>query len=97
MDDPQKPIVVSASPIGAQTNSGVAAVLLIVSALPALMAVLGTGDVMAIVRYIASADFAAPLGLLVAAGTVLWRQLAVRWSHQDKAKLADDASIGVVK
>lgn len=90
-------IAVSASPVGAQATSGVAAVLLIVSALPALIAVLGTRDVAKIVAFIGSAEFAAPLGLIVTGATLLWRQLAVRWSHQEKAALAEDASIGVVK
>lgn len=97
MPDPDTRIVVSASPAGAQATSGVAAVLLIASTLPALIAVLGTRDVTQIVAFVGSNSFAPVLGLIVGTGTIAWRQLRVRWSHQEKVALADDASIGVVK
>lgn len=97
MPDPTEPIVVSASPAGAQAASGVTALALILSTLPALIAVLGTRDVMKIVAYLGSTEFAPVLGLLIAAGTIIWRQVRVRLSHQEKAALAEDASIGVLK
>lgn len=84
MDGPDRPMVVNASPAGDQAGSALRDVTLIVGALPTLIAVLGTRDVKQVVDFIASAEFAPVLGLLVSLAVVAWRQWKAR---HNKAKL----------
>lgn len=98
-DVADKPVVVPASPVGDQAGTAGRDILLLLSALPALIAVLGTHDVTRIVAYLGSADFAPVLGILVTAGTLLWRQWIARKRHTNDVKVASAApnSIAIVK
>jgi hypothetical protein len=98
-DVPDKPIEVPASPVGGQTATGSRDILILLAALPALIAVLGTRDVSTIVAYIGSSEFAPALGLLIAGGTVAWRQWLARRKHANELKMAKSAddSVAVVK
>lgn len=88
-DVPDRPIEVSPTATGAQTASISRDFLLILAALPALLAVLGTRDVNKIVAYISSVEFAPVLGLVVTAGVLAWRQWVTRRSHADKLTMAE--------
>ena len=57
-----------------QTGTAVRDITLIVGALPALLAVLGTRDLTKVVEFIASVQFAPALGEIVTGGVMLWRQ-----------------------
>lgn len=93
------PIEVAISPAGTQTATATRDLLLIVSALPALIAILGTRDLSKIIAYIASVEFAPALGVLVGAGTLLWRQWLARKKHANELKMASAAPdrVAVVK
>lgn len=96
---PDKPVVVPASAASDQAGTAARDILLLVSALPALVAVLGTHDVTKIVAYLGSADFAPVLGIAVTAGTLAWRQWIARKRHTNDVKVASAApdTVAVVK
>lgn len=98
-DIADKPIEVAVSPAGTQTATITRDLLLIMSVLPALIGILGTRDVNKIIAYIASVEFAPVLGVLVAGGTVLWRQWNARKKHANELKMASAAPdrVAVVK
>lgn len=76
------PIQVTDSTAKEQGGAGARDLMLLVAALPALVAVLGKGDVIAIVNFIASAEFAPALGVLAVAAVGIWRQIITRRSKQ---------------
>lgn len=78
MSAPETPIVVPASATGPQVATGARDLVLLVAALPALVAVLGTGDVKAIVDWLASEPGLAFVGLAIAIVTSCWRQWKAR-------------------
>jgi hypothetical protein len=82
-DVPDKPIVVPESPTGTQVATGTRDILLIVAALPALVAVLGTRDVKQIVDWFAGQEGLAFVAVMIAVGTPLWRQWNARRKHAD--------------
>ena len=93
-DIPDKPIEVPASPAGMQAATGTRDILLLVAALPALVAVLGKGNVKDIVDWFATEPGLAFVGLVIALGTPLWRQWLARRKHANEVKMAisaDDA------
>jgi hypothetical protein len=83
------PIIVHSSPAREQASTAARDVTLIVAALPALIAVLGTRDVKAIVDYVASAEFAPVLGLIVSLAVMAWRQRHTRRAKARMVKLAE--------
>ena len=83
------PITVSASPASAQAGTAARDILLIVSAIPALMAVLGTRDLARIIAYISSVEFAPVLGVIVTASVLVWRQFIARRNNAVQVTLAD--------
>lgn len=98
-DVADKPIEVPASPGSTQAATGSRDLLLLIAALPALVAVLGTRDVKQIVDWFAGQQGLAFLGLLVAIGTPLWRQWIARRKHANEVKMAGSASdsVAIVK
>lgn len=76
------PIQITDSTAKEQGGAGMRDFMLVVAALPALIAVFGKGDVIAAVNYIASAEFAPVLGVVAVAGVAIWRQFITRWSKQ---------------
>lgn len=98
MPDVQEPIVVNPSPAASQTATASRDVLLLVAALPALIAVFGTRDVKQIVDFIASAQFAPVLGLIVGGVVVVWRQINARRKKAELVTVAEAApnSVAVV-
>lgn len=98
-DVPDKPIEVPQSPVSAQVGSGGRDILLLVAALPALIAVLGTRDVKQIVDWFAGQQGLAFIGLALAIGTPIWRQWIARRKHANDVKLVSnvDDRIGKVK
>jgi len=96
-DVTDKPIVVSPSPAATQAGTGTRDFLLLVAALPALMAVLGTRDVKQIVDWLAGQQGLTFLGLAIAIGTPIWRQWLARRKHANELKMATSADDAVAK
>lgn len=98
-DETPKPIEVPASPVGTQAATGSRDFLLLVAALPALVAVLGKGNVKDIVDWFASEPGLAFLALVIAIVTPLWRQWLARRKHAQDLKMAKnvDDDIAIVK
>lgn len=94
-----KPIEVPASAVSSQSGTAVRDILLVVSALPALLAVLGQKDLQAVVRFLGSTEFAPALGVLVTAGVFGWRQWLARKKHAEAVAMAQSAAnhVAVVK
>lgn len=91
MNGEEKPVVVNASPVADQTGTATRDVLLIVSALPALIAVFGTRDVQKIVSFIGSVEFAPVLGILVGTAVMAWRQVIARRKKAELVTVAQGA------
>lgn len=91
-DTPDKPIEVATSPASEQAGSAGRDIILIVSVLPALLAVLGKHDLNAVINYISGVEFAPVLSVLVGAGVVAWRQWVTRRSHANKLMMARNVS-----
>lgn len=89
------PLKVTEGTAKEQTGAAVRDVLLVASALPALLAVLGTRDVKQIIDFIGSSDFAPALGVIVAAGVLVWRQCVTRWEKRKLITAADAAPSSV--
>ncbi|MET0363014.1 MAG: hypothetical protein ABW169_00030 [Sphingobium sp.] len=87
----QTPIVVNPSPVKDQVMTATRDITLILAAIPALIALLGKRDVIGIVNYLASAEGSAVLGMLVAAGVVVWRQLLARRANAKLQIVAEAA------
>jgi hypothetical protein len=98
-DIPDKPIEVSATATGAQAATGSRDILLLIAALPALVAVLGKGSVKDIVDWFAAEQGLAFIGLVIAVGTPLWRQWLARRKHANEVKMAvsADDSVALIK
>jgi len=98
-DVPDRPIEVPITATAQQFGTGARDFLLLVAALPALIAVLGTRDLKQIVDWIAGQQGIAFLGLVIAIGTPLWRQWLARRKHANDLKMARNAddSVAVVK
>lgn len=98
-DVPDQPVVVPASPVGDQVATFSRDFVILASALPALIAVLGTHDVKQITDYLTSQAFAPALGVIVLAGTLGYRQWKARKRHTDDVRVAKAApdSIAIVK
>jgi hypothetical protein len=75
-------------PVATQTGTAVRDIALIVGALPALLAVLGTRDLTKVVDFVASVQFAPALGVILTGGVMLWRQ-----RHAARVKSAAPATI----
>ena len=99
MDTPDTPIVINASPVTDQAAAASRDVLLVVAALPTLIAVLGTHDVQQIVTYVSGAGFAPVLGILVTAGVMIWRQIVTRRHKANLVTAAEAApnSVAIIK
>lgn len=87
----EKPIVINPSPAADQGGAATRDFLLIISVLPAAIAVLGTRDVKQIVDFISSAQFAPVLGLIIGAGTLAWRQIVTRNKKKESVTIAEAA------
>lgn len=96
MNTEEKPIVVNASPAGLQAGTLARDVTLVLAALPALVAVLGRRDLVEIVNYLGSAEFAPAAGVIVTAAVLVWRQLLARRAKATQLTLAQ-AEPGQVK
>lgn len=88
MDQERKPIIVNASPAGLQAGTFARDALLVLAALPTLVAVLGRRDLVEIVNYLGSAEFAPAAGVIVTAGVLVWRQLLARRAKAQQVRLA---------
>lgn len=98
-DTAPKPIEVTVSPAGEQTASISRDILLIMAVLPSLLAILGKRDLLALIKYIQSVEFAPVLSLLIGFGVIAWRQWVTRRNHASKLKMARNVSdsIAIVK
>lgn len=96
-DVPDKPIEVAASPAADQASTGGRDLILLVAALPALIAVLGTHDVGQIVDWFAGQQGLAFLGLAAAIATPLWRQWLARRKHADLKAIEEKVDNTIVK
>lgn len=98
-DTPDQPIIVPATAFGDQAGTLARDILLVTSAIPALLAVLGTHDVNQIVAYVTGAQFAPALGVITLAATIVWRQWNARKRHTNDVKVAASApnSVAIVK
>ncbi|QDZ07441.1 hypothetical protein FPZ24_08080 [Sphingomonas panacisoli] len=98
-DVPDKPIEVPVTPTAAQVGTGTRDVLLLVAALPALVAVLGKHSMVDTVNWLGSEPGLAFVGLVIAIGTPAWRQWKARRQHANELKMAKSASdnVAVVK
>lgn len=94
---PPLPIEVRASPARDQASTGLRDVLIIVGALPALLALLGKRDVMGIIDWLASEPGLTAIVALGAIVTPIWRQWLARRAHAKSVALADTSPLGVVK
>lgn len=77
-DTPDQPVVIPASPVGMQAATLGRDLIIVLSAIPALKAVLGTHDLNKIIAYLTGDQFAPALGVIVLAGTLAWRQWNAR-------------------
>lgn len=95
----ETPVVVNPSPVADQVGTIMRDLALILAALPALLAVLGTRDVKQIVGFLSSTEFAPVLGVLVTGGVLLWRQLIARRAKAELVTVATAApdSVAVIK
>lgn len=94
------PLQVTDSTAKEQTGAAVRDLMLVVAVLPALVAVLGTRDLKAIVDFVASEQFAPALGVILALAVVVWRQLVTRWEKRKlitSAKAAPDSVATVIE
>lgn len=78
IDPIERPMVVHASSAGAQVGSMVRDLALILSAVPVILGILGKRDFTALVKYLASDDFAPVAGVLVSLAVIAWRQWNAR-------------------
>ena len=88
MDQETNPIVVNASPVGLQAGTFARDAMLVLAALPTLVAVIGRRDLVEIVNYLGSAEFAPAAGVIVTAGVLVWRQLLARRAKATQLTLA---------
>ncbi|MBX9816063.1 MAG: hypothetical protein K2X76_15300 [Sphingomonas sp.] len=89
METQNKPtIVLNTSPAALQAGTLVRDSMLVLAALPALVGVLGRGDVIGIVNYLGSQEFAPAAGVLLTGGVLLWRQLLARKAKRVELALA---------
>jgi Flp pilus assembly protein TadB len=93
------PIVVSPSAAGIQASTGSRDLLLLLAALPALVAALGTRDVVKIVAWIGSEPGLAFVGLVIALATPVYRQWLARRKHAETVTITRSApdSVAVIK
>lgn len=84
----KQPLEINPSPTGDQLGTLTRDLALILGAIPALLAVLGTRDFVAVVTYLRSAEFAPVAGVLWTVAIMVWRQLIAR---RAKAKLVNAA------
>ena len=84
---PDAPITTDASPALNIAQSVGAAILLVAGAVPALVAVLGTHDVIKIVAYVSGAGFAPALGALTVIATAGYRIFSGWKRHTNMVKL----------
>lgn len=98
-DTPDQPVVVPASPVGTQAATLGRDLIILITAYPALKAVLGTHDLNKIVTYVTGDQFAQPLSIIALGATLLWRQWNARKQHSNAVKMATplDNSIAIVK
>jgi hypothetical protein len=89
-DDAPTPIVVPASPAADQAGSLLRDALIVVSAMPAAMAALGSHDTSKMVAYVTSSAAFPALSVLATAAVVGWRQWITRRKHADAVKMADN-------
>lgn len=96
-DTVETPIEVRASPVKDQAATGARDIVLLVAALPALVAVLGTRDVKQIIDWLASEPGLTAIVALGAIVTPIWRQWLARRTHAKQVTLADTSPLGMVK
>ena len=96
---PDKPVIGPATPVSVMSATGVRDTVLVLSALPTLIAVLGTHNVTQITAYLTGQEFAPALGVIFTAGIIGWRQWLAWHQHSDEVKMADSASdkVAIVK
>jgi len=86
--EPVPPAYIEKSPAKDQGGAFLRDALILISALPALTAVLGTHDVAQIVAFLQSTQFAPALGVLVLVGTSAWRQIVTRRKKKEVIAVA---------
>jgi hypothetical protein len=69
-------------PVASQAGTAVRDITILISALPALIAVLGTRDVSKIADFLAGTQFAPALGVITAGAVMIWRQMHARKVRQ---------------
>lgn len=84
IEKPDTPIIVPTTPVAAQASTLTRDLLILVAALPGLLAVLGTRDLLKVIAYIQSVEFAPALGVIVLTLVAIWRQIIAR---RETAKL----------
>lgn len=98
-NSPEYPVVIPATPSMAQITAVARDIGIVASALPALIAVIGTHNVQQITSYVTGSAFAPALGVISLVGIIIWRQLITRKQSANDIKMAQATpdSIAVVK
>lgn len=99
MDDQSNPVIINPSPVPDQIGTATRDAMLVISAIPALIAVIGTRDVKQIVDYVGSSEFAPVLAAIITAVVVVWRQFKARSNKARMVAIASAApdSVAVVE
>lgn len=72
------PIFVNSSPATVQTGTAVRDAILVLSVLPMLVAVIGKRDLVGLINFIGSSEFAPAAGVIISGAVVIWRQVIAR-------------------
>jgi hypothetical protein len=82
-----KPITTSASAVPVIAQSLLAALMIVLGALPGLEAVLGTHNLIQIVEYVSGSAFIPVIGAATVLATIAWRAVQGWKGHEDKVTL----------
>lgn len=97
MPDPnEQTVFVNSSPSPIQTGTFVRDMLLVLSVVPTLIAVVGKRDLVGIVNYIGSSEFAPAAGVILGGAVIFWRQVIARRMVKDTVTLANTRPENVV-
>jgi hypothetical protein len=96
MPDVQTPIVVDPDPLKAQAAAIGRDIAILIGGSTAVIGFLSHGDLNGLKDWIGSASAVTFIGLLLAAGSSIYRQIKTRSDKAKMAALADSAPIGKV-
>lgn len=90
-------ILVTDSTVQEQVGAALRFLALLAAAVPTLTALFGKRDLIGLINYISSAEFAPVLGVLVTAGVLGWSQVSARINKQKLITAADHAPDAVAQ